>query len=172
MKEITDEKNIKAFIKLLERINQLFKGRISSYEDNPERYSHYLINNGRVISMDETLISEAVTVIIYEKAEVNIQEDFNTLSLDVSGAGLYGFLKDNKKYVNKIVIDDEGLLIDTSIPELSYRIKKPNKDNADLKRYNYSRKEGLLKYVKPNNLYESMVMDDDGVLEILYISVE
>ena len=167
MKEITTEKDVKAFVKLLERINQLFKGRVNDYEDNPERYSHYLINNGRIISMDETLISDAVTVILYEKNEVNIEDDFNTLSLDVNGVGLYSFLKDNKKYVNKIVIDDEGVQLVTSIPELEYRIKKPEKNNADLERYNQSRKEGLLKYIKPANLYETLTMDDDGVLEIL-----
>lgn len=167
MLEITDSKELTAFIKLVHRTNQMFKTRISGHADGDSRNSHYVIANGKVLSLDRTSVADVIANITYMKAEEGFSEEFNALNVDVNGKELYAFFNENKKYINKAVIDDDGILFETSIPELDYRIKKLEKNNKDVARYAESKKDGILYHVSKGEPVSSMELDDETVLELI-----
>ena len=137
---------------------------INKLETNGSMYWHKAAYLYDYVDSSDFSVSNNIIHYIIEACKLIKKEN----KLDDLFDMLIQFLKEDVEWgFTNVAVGVIIYIIPKCLPELSYRIKKPNKDNADLKRYNYSRKEGLLKYVKPNNLYESMVMDDDGVLEIL-----
>ena len=164
MLTITKEKDVKAFISFFDRINQQFKNRIKDKDD--PNLSEYTIRQGKIYSFNAKLLSHVVAEIIYQKKEEFFKEEFNKLNLYVSGLTYYGFMQTNKKFVNEIVLDEEGVLFKTSVPEVDLRIQVKD-DTPDIKLYKEMRKEGMLQYTIPAKEFDSLELNDDIVMDIL-----
>ena len=154
MLNITESSNIKKFISYLEGINQIFK--------NSANNSEYTLHKETIYSFNKDRLTYIKATITYKKKDQFVKDYFKDLSLYINGIELYNFLKENKKNIKEIKETEDGLIIDTIIPELNYCIKKlVPKESNDILLYKQYKTEVIDNYIKGKEYIEYEVTDKE-----------
>jgi hypothetical protein len=169
---ILTDKKVSDFIKKLNDLNQIMKG---IYKDETNFSPRYLLTESKALYTDEDAIPEIVEYIIDE----NFEGKFTVI---VDAKDLYDMLKDFKKEIVKIEINEDSLKFynDNDIlftinndKVISYNIiDKYNKYNNTYDNSEYILKadmsEDLIHYIKENNkeLIECIIDADNECIHI------
>jgi len=168
---LTDKK-VNTFIKKLYDLNQIMK---SIYKDETNFSPKYILTESKALYTDEDAIPEIVEYIFDEKFD----GEFNVI---IDSKDLYDFLKDFKKEIVKIEIEETSIKIynETGIIKsiyndkvISYNIMdKYNKYNNTYNNEEYILKtdipEDMILYIKENNknLIECIIDADNESVHI------
>lgn len=107
--QLTNEKELKRFIKLLNDINQLLKNIKSS--------SEYIIVKGKCICYPEPHVGDLGVLRLdpFDNGKKdNVSEYLNNLTGKINGTELYNFLSENKKDITEIILEKSSFIIKTS----------------------------------------------------------
>lgn len=154
---LTEEKEVKAFLSFLNKINQVFKTSIEDKES--EEFSCYSLTGGKIYSFHKSLLAKMIATPVFAKKEEFFKEGFNSLNLYINGKEFYDFLSEHKKYINGFEQTPEGnLLVKTSLPEVEYKIESLNRYfNKDIELFKTFKDRIYTKYIsgkKPVTSYE------------------
>lgn len=110
---IREEKEVKDFILLLDKINQIFKNSCSSN-------NLYLIYKGKIYSKrynEDRSPGMVIANLNLPEKESHKQELFEKINAFINGKILYDYIKNYKKFINEVIIDEDKLIITNSNDE-------------------------------------------------------
>lgn len=162
--KITDAKEVTTFVNFFYKLNQTFKTCISS--KTHKLCSKYTLYKGKIYSFNRDAIVNIISEPVYAKKELFFKEHFEQLCIYVTGLDFYTFCQDNKKHINEVVMNDNGLLFKTSLPEVELLIPVIDKSN-DIEFYKTLCKDGVLSYMKSENEHTRAKLNADVIENIL-----
>ena len=121
--QITDENQIKIFVKFIQDINQYLKNIYGS-----EPYYNY--ENGNIICNGDNQVTPYVTAQPkYTKKNAELKSIIDNVSFTMFGIGFFQFLKEYKNNINKIVIESNYITFETDLPLVSLTFNKVKINN-------------------------------------------
>ena len=166
MIHITDAKEVQNFISYLNKVNQIFKNCIKD-KDNPQ-IGQYSLHKNKVYSFNSEPIAKIKATLVYAKKEAVVEEYMKDLSLYIDGKEFFNFLSNNKKYINEIEEQEDGLHIKTSLPEVEFLIKKLDmKESNDIILYKKFKNEIYDKYIKDQEYISEYTLSEDEVKNLI-----
>lgn len=110
-------KDAKAFVKALNDFNQIFKNAIP--DKHSPFHTEYIMTGNRIFIHDNKL---TIFDLCFTGKTAKFYDAFNSIHATIHGHSLYTFIKDYRSNIDRVVINETDIFIDTNITNFSYHI--------------------------------------------------